>query len=115
MNSETIALIEKLANKLGTTSEYLWGVLILQAKVGVAEWLARLVIVFFFTVFWYLGNKWAVNHDVDDEFRFPVIWLSGIVLAFCWLGIVFSIDNFLTALLNPEGYALQEILRYIKK
>lgn len=36
MNEQTVKLVEQLAQKLGTTTEYLWNVLIKQAPISAA-------------------------------------------------------------------------------
>jgi len=48
MNDQTTKLLTDLSNKLGTTAEYLWGVLVRQAYVdGVISIIQNLLIVIF--------------------------------------------------------------------
>lgn len=107
MNAETIKLIETMAAKLGTTSEYLWGVLLKQAPISAAidaagslllaagcVWLARLC-----------------NRKVDSEDWDAVAWIPvGLVLFIFGTITFYALFEIPTALLNPEYWALAKLL-----
>ena len=103
-------LLRELAEKLGTTVEHLWGVLVKQAPISaginiltITVWIIVLIIVGF-----YMRRK-AVQWDKDIA---PVLWgmfwafAAGAFAALC---IIFG--ETVTALVNPEYWALKEILK----
>ena len=53
MNDQTAALLQNLANKLGTTSEYLWGILLRQATLSGTTDLIQYAILGVLTYFFY--------------------------------------------------------------
>lgn len=116
MNEQTAALLNNLATKLGTTSEYLWSVLIRQAFIDGCVTLAQYAVLLlaWFAAYKLLKNgkkilEYADNHDLEGPLVIGGI-LSAIalaicsVIAFCYLSIAFS------AFFNPEYWALHEIL-----
>lgn len=115
MNETEVRLLEQLAAKLGTTASYLWSVLIKQAQIEIAVdigW-AVLVFVMFFAVraFW----KWSRASD-DDDLWMPIsfiafaVWaLTAVMVAIC------CITEIPTLLLNPDYWALKQILATVKK
>ena len=111
MNKETIEILRVLADKLGTTSEYLWQALITQAFIyGSLE--------LFFLVVLLGGSAWWVKfarHKIkefdcyrDYELLELSIWVAVLLCAFL---APFSIYGAVTAFINPEYWALREILR----
>lgn len=124
MEKETAALIEKLAAKLGTTTEYLWRVLIKQAPISACIDVVFILgwIIFCFALYrihrhlmaelpepkqtYGRENLYAIH---EGSVAFPMI--IGAFVAAVW-GIVsaISISSIITALTNPEYWALQQIL-----
>lgn len=123
MNSETLNALTSLANKLGTTAEYLWGVLLKQAPItGVIELMvmvAWVVCAFLWT--WFVLKKTTRPKATDKE-RYPsaeweqeaafFAWLSAFLLMF-FVGVLISdgITRVTSALLNPEYWALRQIFK----
>lgn len=126
MDDKTAALIEKLADKLGTTAEHLWGVLLRQAPINAlvdlfinaamvvtAVYLTRLVI-----------RKITVPLLSRDEYMArpawngDMAWLAGAMLTVWWIVTLLRMFNTMTgtvtAFFNPEFWALSYILSNIQ-
>lgn len=120
MDEQTAALLGKLAAKLGTTSEYLWGVLLkqapIQAWIMAAEYALTIIVI---AAIWKCRKpigEWLKNAaDGDAE---PVVVIGGIVfvvVAIIWLiACVFCFPEMVTGFLNPEYWALKEILSSVR-
>lgn len=111
MNQEQLVLLEKLATKLGVTSEYLWSVLVKQAPVsstvdlilGVVAFLVLVAAVFF------------AKRGLDDDEELPAI-LGAIatLVSFCvFVGFLCCLSNILSGFFNPEFWALNYILSHV--
>jgi hypothetical protein len=118
MNDQTTKLLESLALKLGTTAEYLWGALIKQAHVSVISNLLLIVFTIVMGIILLRAHKWA-SSEYDGYVRYNddngVFLTSGmIVFLLIWVGFVIgsiiSVDEIITALFNPEYWALKQIL-----
>ena len=120
MNDQTIVLIDRMAEKLGTTSEYLWGVLLKQAPISAT------ITVFYFVIILFLGygiyrlHLWLREEDEDGRSRYwhnddlaipmavaAIIWAGLFVIWFLTLG------NAINGYINPEYWALEKILNSI--
>lgn len=121
MNEQTAKLLEQLASKLGTTSEYLWGILLKQAPIDAT--ITLLQTLFLFLVGWGL---WKVHkkllskpsgQDYDDSYYekykigaiFPMVLVTfgwGIMMLICFC----SFSSIVSGYFNPEYWALKEIL-----
>lgn len=109
-------MIEQIAAKLGTTSEYLWQVLLGQARVAAAIDMVEIVLmVALITLF----VRWCGRHieeiEEDDNvfLGLAVIFggiLSLVMIFFCFM----NIREIVTAYFNPEYWALKEILKSIR-
>lgn len=119
MNEQTEKLLSELAEKLGTTAEYLWEVLVKQAPVaGIGEVLSlvagfvTLSVISF--VFLKLYKKYTEGSSYSigdgDVFVGMITFLVGMVwVAFFFISIN-SITNIITCFTNPEYWALKQIL-----
>lgn len=122
MDKELINKVEvvlrELAAQLGTTAEYLWTVLVKQAVVesiyGVVIWLLFLTI--FSTCLKYLSKNFTrgfVNSKEPDPFIFTLVIFclvaGGISLLSMLVGVA-CIGDIVTGFINPEYYALTQIL-----
>ena len=108
------SLIDKLAEKLSIPAAHLWSVLIRQAYVTLWQD-ALLVMVFvvlaaFGTLLWRKSNTFA-----DDDARFGSRILVIIGSALLLILSLACIREIITVVLNPEYYALQQILDTIKQ
>ena len=123
MNEQTEKLIRELTDKLGTTAEHLWGVLIRQAGISgtinllvCAAWCALLV--------WGYrlvrrkttkppktkDNEWPHSEwDGDGAGLAWAIW--GIATVVTTLVIGCNLEYITGALLNPEYWALKQVVR----
>jgi len=123
MNTEMEKLIEHLAQKLGTTTEYLWGVLINQAKISAITDLFYL----FFTVIggillyrlhkYFSKEREPYGHSYYYTKEELVTIPMGILTVFWFFIAIFSfmsIGNIINGFFNPEYWALDQILNLVK-
>lgn len=122
MSENMEKLLIELAQKLGTTVEHLWGVLVRQAYV---EALGDAIIVIALALFGLWLWRWALRFNErseDDELTEDekenyelATFLSGVVVFATWIFLLFGrLPDLFTKLLNPEFWALQEIIKYIR-
>ena len=118
MNDKTIQLLEALAAKLGTTAEYLWGVLIKQASIDATT---HLIIISVLAIMVMLYVKWLVNKLKDEDFdwddHFGTQAIAIMMGAISFVGVLVMvklIPGIVTGYMNPEYWALQKILEAIQ-
>ncbi len=121
-------VLEKLAAKLGTTVEHFWPLFVYQQKINAIVALAILALSFlvlgsawawaFYKVnktFWGNGRddfpKYAWGEFFDDYPWFVVVAILTIITFTASLFV--SVES-ITALLNPEYAAIQDLLRMVK-
>ncbi len=122
MDDKTTALIEKLAEKLGTTAEHLWGVLLHQAPISGAVDLATIVVMVLAAVGLvpFVKGKTTKQAETKDE-RYPRAEWEGEGAGLAWLGtaiyliitgvvVIGSAQGIVAAFFNPEYWALSHIL-----
>jgi hypothetical protein len=123
MDNNTLQALTMLANKLGTTAEYLWGVLLRQAPITGA---INLVMMTVWVVAVLLLLRWVriktrVPPKTEDE-PYPraewdgdgafFAWAASIVFATMVVVIVgLELPKAVVALVNPEYWALRQILK----
>lgn len=123
MDEKTLQSLTALANKLGTTAEYLWGVLLKQAPIaGVtsifisAVWIMLTVILVRFV----LKKTTAPQKTKEDPYPHADWCGDGAAVAltavffFVVLSAFAMIDAFpmaIAAIVNPEYWALKQILK----
>jgi len=124
MNEQTTKLIEGLALKLGTTTEYLWGVLIRQAFVSSIIDCVFYVMYFIFMYCMFKGYKYMTGKESEGSCytRFEnmeegqeglvafLVLISGAFTIAFLLNVSLTIAGFI----NPEYWALDKILKIIK-
>ena len=114
---EMTELLGKLADKLGTTVEKLWSVLLKQAPISGVIDLAlcvALVIASIF-IFRFVQNKTTPQEeeryaDWDDEGKFFAWAGTAIFIAIAGVFIMCSVESIVSAFFNPEYWALTKIL-----
>ena len=113
MNEATIKMVEKLAAKLGTTTEMLWGVLIKQAPIeGWSRILGIIIFGIIFAVTAKLISKRTETDEYCDNLRW-FLWLFwSMFFLFFIVIIASSISGIVASFINPEYWALQKILRF---
>lgn len=119
MNEQTTKLIEQLAQKLGTTTEYLWTVLIKQAPISAAtDALCFIFVIIGGIILWrlhkYLSKergdyKHSIYYEQEEAVIIPML-IVAIIWAICFIACFFSIGNIINGFFNPEYWALKEVL-----
>jgi tetrahydromethanopterin S-methyltransferase subunit D len=115
------ALLENLAEKLGTTTEYLWSVLIKQASISAATSLIYFVLLILGGVVLYKIHKRLMKKDEDGDNVYdlkemaiiPMI-IAVIIWAIIFIICFFELGNVINGFLNPEYWALSEVSRLFK-
>jgi hypothetical protein len=134
MNTQTTELLSKLAQKLGTTSEYLWHVLLHQAVIsawiGIIQVLILAGAIICFLRFhkkfstpglyeeksWYDDTKSKfVSIYEGSEWIGVVMAIIGIILSSLCIVTCFNINNIINGFFDPEYWALDKILDCLKK
>lgn len=118
MDDKTTQLLTDLATKLGTTAEYLWGVLVRQAYVNFWANVAYDVITIIAVCLTYKLITKAISYfsnlNDDDEPKLVahmiVTVLVGIVTIILTIASLCNFDDMMTSILNPEYWALHQIL-----
>lgn len=114
VQKKAMDMLEALAEKLGTTLAHLWEVLLLQAKVEAIEtgiWL--LIGTVTLTIGWplFVRNMTCWETCNDSEFG---RWLTGLGLSIIGgVAILTNLFRLPTLLINPEWWAIREILRLL--
>ena len=125
MDTTTAKLIESLAQKLGTTSEYLWRVLMKQAPISSTVDLIIIIGLIISGIILYklhrkfskpyTDQKYSENMYEDLE-ALVVIPMAFAAMLWGILVIIYftCIGDIVTGYLNPEYWALHEVLKQIK-
>ena len=119
MNEQTTKLIEQLAQKLGTTAEYLWNALLKQAQISATIDLVYLVIVTIMGIGLYKLHKYCAKETGEykesiykdkGEIVTPAMVILAIVWVIFFVACFFSIGNIINGFFNPEYWVLKEVL-----
>ncbi len=106
-------LLQKLAEKLGTTAGAVWQMLVVQARVNF--WIDILGIIFM-TTLCAISSVYFKKALKQEEDTPRLAW--GLIFGFLfiiWLLIIaFDAPDAITSLLNPQYWALQNILSQLK-
>lgn len=125
MDNNTEKLLEQLANKLGTTAEYLWQVLLKQSKVSATTDIFFFILVCIVGVVLWKVHMRLSKEDKEDSYSQNlyekhefVYALPMIILALVWAGFLIgslcTMPNIINGYLNSEYWALKEVLDTIK-
>lgn len=115
MDDKTLQVVADLASKLGTTAEYLWGVLLKQAPItgsltllAIGAWVTACVM-----AVRYVARKTSgKNPEWHEEGLQVVAWFCTVILCVITAVVVtFELGGAVTALVNPEYWALRQILK----
>jgi len=118
MEQELTQLLRELAAQLGTTTEYLWAVLIKQALLeGLKSFVFVAVTVgVLLSIKPAWGRlKWDDYGELEDKQNSSLTWaiVASVAGLFMSIGLIFAIQTAIDALMNPEYWALKEILYLI--
>ena len=120
MEEKVFELLEKLADKLGTTVEHSWAILVKQAFIrGITLLIGTCIAVSIITVFLY-NLRYFVETAIKEEKKYLVIIsrvflvVGGITFLFAVAFLMDSCSEIITNFFNPEYYALNKILSLIK-
>lgn len=122
MNEQTNILFEKLAEKLGTTVEHLWGVLLTQAPIsGFIDLVTCIALVFAMVFVYRLVRRKTTVPQKTEENKYPSAewvddgradaWICTTI--FILIGTIIvaaSLEGILAAFFNPEYWALKRVL-----
>lgn len=113
VDEKTEAMIRELADKMGTTTEHLWGVLVKQAVITGSVGLAMYVL--FAALLIAIGLKVRrMGGDIVKAMEDPICFALSIVFGVGTVSYIFAmLSAFVTtvsALVNPEYWALSQIL-----
>ena len=115
MNEETRQMLERLADKLGTTVDHLWSVLVHQAPITASSDIA----VFFASILllYFVAKK--IVKSTNDESGFlhhkedlAVLAWIGWFIASALVGVMlfFNFEFIISGFLNPEYWALRQLI-----
>ena len=115
MDDKTLQALTALANKLGITAEYLWGVLVRQAPITgtislvvMSGWVAGCVLLVRFVQRTTGGDRTECAGDTGRAWA----WVGAIgVCAVVVLIVGFEFSPAVSAIVNPEYWALRQILK----
>lgn len=119
-------LLETLAQQLGTTVEYLWGVLLKQAPVSATiDLVTCLLLIAFMYGTWRLHRYYSapINDDEDyldctryeeNDLAIIIVVVFGVVSLVMLFCILSAIPGIINGYFNPEYWALKEILNSVK-
>lgn len=117
MNDKTAELIEKLAERLGTTAEHLWEVLVRQAPITATTDTITLglMLVAGLVAFW-LAVRWAKHPPYEsgdaNEFAIVVAGIAAtVLLLIVAISFVASASDIVSGFANPEYWALKQLLK----
>jgi hypothetical protein len=107
MNDKTAEIIKQLADKLGTTAEHLWGVLIKQAPIS-----SSIDLMFDAILIGLMAYVWVklVKHDADAEDKIMLGIILTIVCGVAALAMMASLPTTIAGFVNPEYWALKQLL-----
>lgn len=120
MEQQIAPLLEKLAAKLGTTAEHLWGVLVKQAPIDGTVELVGAILMFIGTFILIKKLPKIINYieEKDNEGLTIVSVFGGVLggVAIVTYAILFlaTLSTLIAAFFNPEYWALQHILSLLK-
>lgn len=112
MNEQTEKLIREFAEKMGTTAEHLWAVVIAQSAVGAwAQILSFVIWIAILAPVW-LATIGELKLEIENGKMTPktiAFYLSSIGLVMWVIILTSQIPWLVTRFVNPEYWALQRV------
>lgn len=122
MDTETVNLLTELASKLGTTSEYLWDILLRQAPITATIILIQIIFTVLSGIFLWKLHKYF-SKETDERYSMYdrgngglevlMTMFSTLILVISII-LFFGIADMLNGYFNPEYWALNKILNVLK-
>ena len=123
MDEKTLQALTTLAEKLGTTAEYLWSVLLKQAPISAATDLVVIAAWVFAVATWakFVQRKTAKPAATEND-RYPSAdWSDDVGVGLAWISVFLSglivaiisgayFSSIVAAIFNPEYWALKQII-----
>lgn len=111
MNDQIMEILRALAEKFGTTTEFLWSIMVKQSYVYGVTFIVGLVASAVFVAAWNYA-AWKINDrdnaDWEIALGFGKFW--GVVFAAAWMMIFLcSLIDITTSLVNPEYFAIKQV------
>jgi hypothetical protein len=116
MNEKLTILLEKLATQLGTTTQYLWKVLLSQAKVDGVKSLLYIAFVIITGLLLFKLHRKCSNADdgffcyEQNEAAIMMVLIMTLIWAVMFFVGIGAASDMLNAFFNPEYWALKEVL-----
>ena len=124
MDDKVVQMLTALAQKLGTTVEFLWAVILRQAPITAATEIATFLLAVVAVGLWHrhVRRKMAKDPgtgssewDCDDDASPPIIWATVLLPWAMLIGAGCQLaPMWVAAFLNPEYVALHEVLRQVR-
>ena len=117
MNDQTTQLLRELADKLGTTTEYLWGILVAQAPISATVSLVTLVGgIIIGCVLWACGIMWQkallLKGERHKDGPFALIIIGFMIVGVLSFILMIEAPSIMAGFYNPEYWALRQILLF---
>lgn len=120
MNDQTAKLLEQLASKMGTTSEYLWSILLRQAPIESTITLIQVILIMGVGVVLFKCHKHFMNdkndmsyYEKEETLGIPMI-LAAVIWFIFFLAAIVCLDEIINGYFNPEFWALDYIMDKLK-
>jgi hypothetical protein len=121
MNDNTAKLLEQLAHKLGTTTEYLWSILLKQAALDATTTLLQVIAVFVASAILLRTHLRLMKKEKVDGFTESgygrhgdgvgiAMLLAGLLCAVLVIKAFLAIGDIVNGYFNPEYWALKRVL-----
>ena len=113
MDEKTLQALQALAQKRGTTAEYLWGVLVKQAQISTTvDCVEVFIVLIVLALVWRKAIR--IADGIDKEAVFFGFAILGVVTVFVVFFVAFRANLIAAGFMNPEYWALHELLRSVK-
>lgn len=121
MDKDTTELLKQLAAQLGTTTEYLWRVLVNQAHIDAIITIIQSIFLLTISIIILKLHLKFIKKDASGRTSYynsealtvamSMVAIVGVVFIFV---VVLNIDEIINGFFNPEYWALEHILNKVK-
>lgn len=129
MDEKTLQALTLLANKLGTTAEQLWSILLAQAPISAGISAVQAIVCIAVTVGWVLltyrktrvltftresGYKYTEAEWSGGDTKFAAWFAAAVFIGASLAFSLAALSEIPVVLMNPDYWALREVLRLVK-